>query len=605
MRPQTRTASAAVAVLSGRRRGPPPAMAVARLAIAVCLAGRLVHMASALKLELPDLNETPAGAADFYSDNGDHDRSDWSNWRNMGQLQREPTDVDARQQSPAVVDTQQPQASSFMDRARGFLKRKREALPSYFSFDWFIAEFNPPRYDKIEKSIRQSYYLNRMVEIFKGRIAYRMGWASYKQAPNKFSDRSPSEFKLMFQPAPPPEFDDGGDKLSTSEKFLQQLKRHERELESSKDLYKMDMCTQSSACSLGQPEESEEERAKNQIDKLLAEQRRRLAGDPNRDQLMELMEMAVSDELNGMGFVAMTQTSASGGGGPQPRPLPEPGRLRSADRMDISRPATETYQPPEFEPSQALDWSAHGCFHQIYDQGKCGRCYIMAATALAEFYKCSQQDKGSSALRRRKFSKDYVMDCAPKYTPNVMGCAGGSMLDTLRFLGLAGANTIKVWRSRREKRLQELRRQRGSASLSPEDIRCPLDNEKFSEWGEEKILMNPVQVHPNDWLEALEDGPLVVSVQMPSVGVDSYAGGVHDGQGCESSGLWHSMVLVGYGVSERGEAYWRFRNSFGPDWGDAGHFHMAMSAPANCFKGGVKIYREPCETCAPSRRTTS
>lgn len=78
---------------------------------------------------------------------------------------------------------------------------------------------------------------------------------------------------------------------------------------------------------------------------------------------------------------------------------------------------------------------------------------------------------------------------------------------------------------------------------------------------------------------------------MPSEGLDSYQGGVHEGAGCATSGNWHAMLLVGYGTNERGLKYWRFRNSWGANWGEAGHLNLAMELPSGCLAGGVRVYR--------------
>lgn len=84
-------------------------------------------------------------------------------------------------------------------------------------------------------------------------------------------------------------------------------------------------------------------------------------------------------------------------------------------------------------------------------------------------------------------------------------------------------------------------------------------------------------------------------MRMPTEGVKNYAGGTHSGATCENSNYWHAMVLVGYGIDEHGTPYWRFRNSYGPNWGDQGHFNLAATVSGECLVGGVRVFREPLE----------
>ena len=38
--------------------------------------------------------------------------------------------------------------------------------------------------------------------------------------------------------------------------------------------------------------------------------------------------------------------------------------------------------------------------------------------------------------------------------------------------------------------------------------------------------------------------------------------------------LTHSTLIIGYGVDDGGEKFWIVRNSYGPAWGEDGHFRI-------------------------------
>ena len=74
-------------------------------------------------------------------------------------------------------------------------------------------------------------------------------------------------------------------------------------------------------------------------------------------------------------------------------------------------------------------------------------------------------------------------------------------------------------------------------------------------------------------------GPLMVNTLL-NLNFYMYGGGVLDD--CSLAYGLHSVLLIGYG-REDGEEYWILRNSFGPNWGEAGH--IKLSIRADCIEG--------------------
>lgn len=597
-------------------------------------------------------------------------------------------------------------------------------LPKYFDFEFFKRQFKRT-YSKSEALFRKSIFLKRCFQVFKSRLAYRLGLTNYIQGVNKFADRSNGELKRMFMIGPPIELRPNG---QSKEEYLRLIKQREEEREeveqaglfaefesqssvlSTNDLNHLDtnelnfvnfdslVLNESQLNKRGSDEEDSNSNS-NDLKKENEEQQsattiihecklkkkiQHLVANTKDEELLK----AIQDEIYDFKIETFSQTSGNSFNC-ETKPLPKLFKYKIVDsydddeqqqqqldnnndngddndndyqgdksvgkeeasrgynkrkrvfNLDLNKleeeqddlnfdsdsdsdldlnqgkgkqlkfsssqnnnsenmeSTTHNYQAPQLEDEcDSLDWSKHDCFHQIYDQGtKCGRCYVMASTSLAEFYKCNENE---TKLERRKFSKDYVLNCGQKYSPTtILGCLGGSLLDTLKFISLAGVYNIRNWKLKLDTELKKLKSPLtssvsasasvGGVSRNDLDLKCPFNqyDTNFNEWGQIKLNVKPLIVHTINWFRMLKEGPIVVSIQMPFV--ETYESGVHDGNGCETSGNWHSMLLVGYGMNERRIPYWLFRNSWGENWGEGGHFKLAMSVSGKCLAGGVRL----------------
>lgn len=514
-----------------------------------------------------------------------------------------------------------------------WLKTTLNKLPDYFDFERFMKRFGRS-YSANELLYRKSVFLMRCLQVFKSRLTARLGahlsslgqwWSSkpgqakpstYVQGITTLADRSPNEIKRMFMRGPPIEF---RPKEQSESEYYQAMRQRnaeinvwDAELESRASLDELDSGTSDlpiEASQLGEAPVFSELEAWRTLEKVLQ------ASKHDRQ-----LESAIVDELAGREVDSMSRASADDlsesadwqklawPGSYLNGPLSEWNKQRRSLRLpDLNSPAQpqatldspraggdQVCALPKMAPDDAgLDWSNHGCLSMpAYDQGQeCGKCYVLAATTLAEFYKCTEQ---VNVLSLRKFSKDYLLDCGQKYAASLQGCMGGSLFDALKFMSEAGTHNVQSWCIKRK--LERDRMRALGFPVKGLDFKCPLNKYEtpLSQWGQIEVGIEPEVVSVADWMLALRDGPLVASVQMPAVGLETYAGGVHDGQGCADSRRWHSMLLVGYGRSELDDTpFWRFRNSYGPHWGDRGHFELAMSVPSECLAGGVRVYRRP------------
>lgn len=665
-----------------------------------------------------DLNKPPEDAADYEEaatagegevEVGGEAEVDWSEpvdnvsvleiKTNDGKETSKQTGDGQQQQQQQQCDDSKPPSNWFERikcQASNALKTSQctlSQLPKYFDFDDFKKKFKR-KYSQTEYLFRKSIFLKRCFQIFKSRLAYRLGLTSYIQGVNKFSDRSNNEMKLMLMSGPPIEFwnyhqsDDGGNK-SSKEEYLEKIKESikEREEIEKAGLF-AEFESQSSLSSMNNNlddtnelefvnfsdflpllnnnnnnnynEEGESTNNDEQQQQQQQEQQSSATTIINECKLKKKIQLAmanikdeellkaIQDEIDDLKIETFSQSSLIDDGcetkrspklykqysrivddyddneldddGDNSKDVSlssddnnnnnsiankllfnldlnkleegqnddEAGRKLKGIKTTNSESAAAHYEIPQLrDKCDSLDWSNHECFHQIYDQGtNCGKCYVMASTSLAEFYKCNEN--GDENLEKRKFSKEYIFNCAQKYSPTtILGCSGGSLLDTLKFISISGVYNIRGWKLKSENELKRLK-SIGNI-LSKLDLNCPLNQYElpFNSWGQIKLSIKPLIVKTNQWFNMIKYGPIVVSIQMPPV--ETYESGVHDGLGCEASGNWHSMLLVGYGMNEQGIAYWKFRNSWGKNWGEQGHFKLAMSVSGKCLAGGVRV----------------
>ena len=76
------------------------------------------------------------------------------------------------------------------------------------------------------------------------------------------------------------------------------------------------------------------------------------------------------------------------------------------------------------------------------------------------------------------------------------------------------------------------------------------------------------------WKAAVDRGPIFVHISASTGLFRYYKSGIINDQRCFYR-IDHAVLLVGYGV-ENEEAYWIFKNSWGPKYGELGFVRIAM-----------------------------
>lgn len=205
-----------------------------------------------------------------------------------------------------------------------------------------------------------------------------------------------------------------------------------------------------------------------------------------------------------------------------------------------------------------------GCFGPAKDQGNCGSCYIFTHMAILEYLYCLSTKKST------KFSEQFVVDCGHAF--KLDGCDGGTFDGLAEFVHLLGLE-LEAWYPYRQRESQ-CPFIKGHAKRAS---KRSLMNSTSSGYMRVKFAPEKSNVPVRLWEACLASGiPLDVSLTIDVDKFSDYAGGTD--QGGSKDDEYHSMTLVGSG-REKGVDYWLLRNSFGPDWGVAGHYKLAKDSP--------------------------
>lgn len=203
-----------------------------------------------------------------------------------------------------------------------------------------------------------------------------------------------------------------------------------------------------------------------------------------------------------------------------------------------------------------LDLRKRNCFAEPVFQGMCGCCYIMAVITLYEYAYCQ------TTSRFLSFSKQYPIDCGDR--TGLFGCKGGNPADVGRFVAKYGVDLDQTYPYR----------------MKHDECPYQADSDESTMGFMRVRSADLVKVRMHDWDQALRKGfPVQVNV-WGHENFTTWGGGVDDGLRCRERSYGHCVVLVGSG-RENGHEYWLFRNSWGVNWGEAGHWKL--NKLANCY----------------------
>ena len=221
---------------------------------------------------------------------------------------------------------------------------------------------------------------------------------------------------------------------------------------------------------------------------------------------------------------------------------------------------------------RSVDWSAKGALSAVKDQGSCGSCWAFSTTEGVESAVFQATGKLPPAL-----STEQLVDCEKQDD----GCDGGDIPEAVRYLKRKGMATATDYPD--------------TSSSSGRTHNCKWDGEYavdvtgFSYALPQCTTGNCDSQNEHKLAAALaKHGPLSICVNSGEGEAgdwDKYEGGVLQ-KACSAKAkkIDHCVQLVGYD-KDADEPYWKIRNSWGTDWGEAGFIRVPFNQGNACCVG--------------------
>lgn len=206
------------------------------------------------------------------------------------------------------------------------------------------------------------------------------------------------------------------------------------------------------------------------------------------------------------------------------------------------------------EVPESIDWRAKGAVTDVKNQGQCGSCWAFSTVGSIE---------GINAIKTGQLlalSEQELVDCD---TEKDMGCSGGLMDYAFQYVvkngGIDTEEDYSYW-----------------SGWGMSFWTC----NKRKEHDRTAVTIDGYQDVPQDeasLLKAVANQPIAVGICATYI-MQFYSGGVLDKCCTEMN---HGVLVAGYGKSDKGDAYWLVKNSWGAAWGEKGYFRLKIGGGEN------------------------
>ncbi|CAG9334340.1 unnamed protein product [Blepharisma stoltei] len=194
----------------------------------------------------------------------------------------------------------------------------------------------------------------------------------------------------------------------------------------------------------------------------------------------------------------------------------------------------------------AIDWTTKGAVTPVKNQGECGSGWAFSASGAVEG---AWYLSGHTIL---SLSTQEILDCSTTFGNN--GCNGGTVDNAFKYIISKGLTSDQNY---------PYKGVDGACSKT----KVAMVNATISNYTD----VTPDNV--NQLYAAVAKGPVSVSVDSSQEVWQFYKGGIVD-KNCGTS-LDHGVLIVGYNQTNT-PAYWKVKNSWGPDWGEQGYIRIGV-----------------------------
>jgi len=237
---------------------------------------------------------------------------------------------------------------------------------------------------------------------------------------------------------------------------------------------------------------------------------------------------------------------------------------------------TTVFTKPEgFVVGEDVDWVKNGAVTPVKNQGQCGSCWTFSTTGALE---------GALYVARKKLvslSEQEIVSCDTGMLGG-HGCQGGNPLQALKWVKKNGVCTEA---DAPYKCSDQTSSDCKSATCAAKTCTTVL---KAASWFSSGDVTETSSVASTvDALEAAVAGqPVSVAIEADQPAFQHYKSGVLTDDACGQN-LDHAVLAVGYGT-DKGQKYWKVKNSWSATWGEEGYIRMARGKADGYGECGIR-----------------